>query len=101
MSAKSPRTQLPKQWEFAEKILKKTSHLVVFGFAFNEYDHDIWKLLTHCLSQMQEMTLIDINDLRPKLEPHFPQAKLNFVDVLDSKAMNLLYQKLTVQRSLF
>lgn len=50
-------------WELAENILQQTSHLLVFGFAFNPYDYAVLNLLKCAGSNIKSVLIIDI---RPK-----------------------------------
>jgi hypothetical protein len=58
---KVPPDELKVVWELSSRILEETTHLVVFGFAFNPYDKAVLDLLRNCGQNIREILLIDIN----------------------------------------
>lgn len=79
-ASKRPREYFPKQWESAQQILQETKKTVFFGFAFNEYDVDVWDLLSSNLAGSESILLIDVVDHRPRIAQRFDVKSLDFLD---------------------
>jgi len=62
---KQPPQSLKNIWELAEYILKRTTHLLVFGFAFNPYDVAVLNLLKCARPNIKSTLIVDIE---PKIE---------------------------------
>ncbi len=62
---KQPPQSLKNVWELAEYILQRTTHLLVFGFAFNPYDVAVLNLLKCAGPNIKSVLIIDIE---PKIE---------------------------------
>jgi hypothetical protein len=63
--AKKPPRSLRREWALSGKILRSCGSLVVFGFAFNPYDHAI---LDHLKSQGAQISDVLLIDIAPNLE---------------------------------
>lgn len=84
---KRPREHFPEVWKLAEEKLSTTRRMVFFGFAFNDYDEDVWDLLQSNLNGVESILLIDIFDHSSRIASKFPTAKLEFLDA--SKGLDL------------
>jgi hypothetical protein len=62
---KDPPESLKAVWDLAERILHRINRLVVFGFAFNQYDVAVLNLLKHAGSNIESVLLVDVE---PKIE---------------------------------
>ncbi len=62
---KSPPAQLEFHWNLSARILRETSHLVVFGFAFNPYDEAV---LDHFKDNGHNIRSVILIDIAPNLE---------------------------------
>ena len=60
---KQPPTELGDQWELSSAILGRTSRMIVFGFAFNEYDQAV---LTHLAEEGKNLVDVAIVDVCPR-----------------------------------
>lgn len=78
---KTPREHFPTQWEMAERVLRRTRKTVFFGFAFNEYDVDVWELLSKNLGDSDSILLMDVVDHRPRIAERFNVKSIDFIDV--------------------
>ena len=56
---KVPPPELSAIWELARRILLRAKRLVIFGFAFNEYDQAVLDLLSTTGQQTTHVLLID------------------------------------------
>ncbi len=57
---KSPPTALQDQWSLSSAILERSSRIVVFGFAFNEYDQEVLTHLTKGGRNLREVAIVDV-----------------------------------------
>jgi len=57
---KTAPASLRDQWELAARIVGGSSNLVVFGFAFNEYDSAVRLHLAACGSRLKKVVVIDM-----------------------------------------
>lgn len=71
---KHPPKALEETWQLGSKILCASHFLVIFGFAFNEYDEALLKLLKDNAVALKHVILIDIN-------PNIKTSKLLWPDV--------------------
>lgn len=76
---KSPPAELEPQWGLSARILHKTTHLVVFGFAFNSYDEAVLNHLRNNGKKIMSVMLIDIS-------PNLYAAKLLWPDACVTSA---------------
>ena len=62
--APTPAKSLPRvlefHWNLSKKILTKSKHLIVFGFAFNSYDQAVLYLLKKAGQNIESILIIDI-----------------------------------------
>lgn len=68
--------ELKAVWELGEKIISKANMLVVFGFAFNEYDAPLLDLLKLSGRNLSQVLLIDIAPKREIAAALWPNAKI-------------------------
>lgn len=57
---KESKPELAQEWKSAIEILNNTSHLIVFGFNFNEYDTSILNLLKSNSDTIEKISIIDV-----------------------------------------
>lgn len=69
---KAPPGSLRHVWRLAKTILRRTTDLVVFGFAFNPYDEAVLNLLREC-RDLESVRLINRT-------PHIDRAKTIWPD---------------------
>lgn len=69
-------TELKEVWELAESIISKADKLVVFGFAFNQYDAALLHLLKVSGRNLKQVLLIDVTPKREVAAHLWPQAKI-------------------------
>jgi len=74
MATKAPRELLPDQWQKAEDALRLAQRLVIFGFAFNEYDRDILELFRTHARSVESIHWFDVtrSEMADKLFPNVP-----------------------------
>ncbi len=58
---KKPPDTLKYEWELSAQILKETSHMIVFGFAFNAYDRCFLDHLQSNGRDIQQVLVVDVN----------------------------------------
>ncbi len=63
-------------WALGREILGKASHLIVFGFAFNPYDHDLLALLGEAGSQIKKVLLVDPYPALARAQAVWPAAEI-------------------------
>jgi hypothetical protein len=70
---KRPPNELRDQWDLSTRILNKASRILVFGFAFNDYDEAVLTHLRESGKNLEEAAIVDIcsredaaRHLRPK-----------------------------------
>ena len=74
---KEPSELLKFHWGLAEQILKNTTDLIVFGFAFNLYDQAALNLLGSSGKNLQRVLLIDISPKIDSAQSLWPQAEVS------------------------
>jgi len=57
---KKPPEELEDQWGFSRSILKRVRRLLVFGFAFNDYDEAVLMHLREAGRHIQEIGIVDV-----------------------------------------
>lgn len=73
---KTPPRSLKHPWKLAKKILRNTSHLVVFGFAFNPYDKAVLTLLQSEGRSVKHILIIDVKPNLATASSLWPEAKI-------------------------
>jgi len=74
---KEPSELLRFHWELAEKILNKTTDLIVFGFAFNPYDMAVLNLLKVSGKNLRRVLLINVDPKIDSAKSLWPQAEIS------------------------
>jgi len=74
---KSPPSNLYPVWDLSAHILNRTSHLIVFGFAFNPYDEAILNHLKENGKMIREVLLIDIAPNLKTASSLWPSANID------------------------
>ncbi len=70
---KKPPPSLGSVWELAASILQRTSHLVVFGFAFNPYDEPVLRLLSSGAA-LESVLVVDVESRIERASELWPEA---------------------------
>jgi len=81
------------EWKNAEKILKKSSIIIFFGFAFNQYDLNILDLLKKTKSWIKKVILINRNpQVKQYAQNIWPSAEIILIhpDDLDEDLLQML-----------
>jgi len=73
---KEPSKLLKFHWGLAKQILKSTSDLIVFGFAFNPYDQAVLNLLKSAGNNIRRVLLVDISPKTDLTKTLWPQAEI-------------------------
>lgn len=73
---KQPPAVLKSVWELAERILKDSTTLIIFGFAFNPFDEAVLKLLKVAGAGIQSILIIDINPKIERSRQLWPKSKI-------------------------
>ena len=80
--APSPNKQLakslPNPYELSKKILMNSTQIVVFGFAFNQYDKEILDLLREYGTNIDSVLLINIVSQTTIAQNIWPSANITF-----------------------
>ncbi len=74
---KEPSELLKFHWDLAEQILKNTTNLIMFGFAFNPYDQAVLNLLGSAGKNLRRVLLIDISPKIESAQSLWPQAEIS------------------------
>ncbi len=74
---KQPPSILEFHWSLSEKILTKSEHLAVFGFAFNQYDVSVIDLLKNNGQHIESIILIDIAPNLTAAKALWPKADIH------------------------
>jgi hypothetical protein len=72
---KAPPPALKREWDLAATILRESSRLLVFGFAFNPYDEAILNHLCDNGKAIQQVLLVDIDPKSDRVAGVWPNAK--------------------------
>jgi hypothetical protein len=73
---KQPPQCLKDVWELAKHILQRTTHLLIFGFAFNPYDSAVLNLLKCAGTNIKSVLLIDIEPKTERARRLWPDAAI-------------------------
>lgn len=73
---KQPPPSLEFEWELATRILKRSTCLIVFGFAFNPYDEAVLNLLKNSGSNIRSVLLIDIDPNIERVRQLWPDIEI-------------------------
>jgi len=76
---KSAGAELKSQWELAAKILQRSSGLIVFGFAFNQYDGEFLDCLQEYGSSLKNVVLVNPVENLASAFKIWPQANITCV----------------------
>lgn len=68
---------LPEPWRLAERILTTSSDVIVFGFAFNSYDHEVLDLLGRAGAGVRRVMLIDPVPPESQVAAIWPKARID------------------------
>lgn len=78
--APTPEKQPPKSlefvWNLSKKILRKSTRMIVFGFAFNPYDEAVLNLLKSEGANLKSVLLININSIIDNAQSLWPNADI-------------------------
>ena len=80
VSEKSAPKLLKNQWTTAKSILSSCDKLVVFGFAFNDYDTAIRNYIAKALGSKSSVIFVDVVDHRKRLTSLLKKRDMKFVD---------------------
>lgn len=83
ISEKAAPKLLRDQWKTAKSILSACDKLVVFGFAFNDYDTAIRNFIAKALRPKSTVILVDTVDHRKRLSKLLKKHDMKFVQVLE------------------
>ena len=86
---KQPPSSLIGVWHLAESILKKSSELIVFGFAFNPYDEALLQLLKTGGASLRRVLLVDPYPKRRAAKALWPQATISAVTDMTEPLPNI------------
>jgi hypothetical protein len=75
---KRPPPALKDVWRLAGKILRQTTHLIVFGFAFNPYDVAVLNLLKKSGVGIQRISLIDLYSHADRAKAAWPSSQITW-----------------------
>jgi hypothetical protein len=81
MQPKERLDPLERDWELAGRILAQTTHLVVFGFAFNRYDKEVLTLLERNGHGLKSVLLVNRSshvDSALAVWPYLTTAQIKF-----------------------
>jgi hypothetical protein len=73
---KKPPELLRSTWDIAEKILKSSNRLIVFGFAFNPYDEAVLNMLRNTKGNIKSVLIIDVEPKMDRVKLLWPAAKI-------------------------
>lgn len=73
ISNKQP-INLTKEWSLAEEILRSSKTLLVFGFAFNNYDNSVLDLLSRGGQNLESILLVNVNSKTYSAKELWPNA---------------------------
>lgn len=73
---KTPPASLALDWELAGRILRNSTHLLVFGFAFNPYDEALLTHLKEYGCDIERVTVIDKNPNPGRVQRVWPGADI-------------------------
>ena len=74
---KRPPEPLRPLWDLAEAMLRETRSLLVFGFAFNEYDHAVLQLLKRAAASVKNVLIVDIEPNIAAAQVLWPHANVS------------------------
>lgn len=74
---KKTPSKLRREWELSAQILRDSSRLLVFGFAFNPYDEALLNHLRINAGHIQKVMLVDISPRPDRAEKIWPQAEVS------------------------
>jgi len=64
-------------WKLAESILKRSTHLMVFGFSFNSYDEPTLVLLKSARGNLESIILVDVEPKVAEARKVWPNALIS------------------------
>lgn len=70
-------------WNLAERILSKSTYLLVFGFAFNPYDKDVLSLLSLAGKEIKSVLIVDVLDRSELASNLWPNAIIKSIKPTD------------------
>jgi len=73
---KKPPPELNTQWDLAGKLFRRASSVVVFGFAFNQYDSEFLNHLRSESTSVKHVLLIDIRPNERSARDIWPRATI-------------------------
>lgn len=74
---KGPPPSLEAEWGLSAKILQASSHLLVFGFAFNPYDQDLLELFRGAGQGVRSVMIVDIDPREERAHAVWPSAEVS------------------------
>lgn len=75
---KKPPKSLEFHWQTAEKVLKQTTRLLVFGFGFNHYDEAIRDLLKKAGQNINSVLLVNRSSKQESARELWPSADISW-----------------------
>ncbi|HEX7031984.1 MAG TPA: SIR2 family protein [Nitrososphaera sp.] len=81
---KKPPVQLQNEWNLARECLMKSNKLVVFGFAFKEYDQAVLNLLREAGRKLDLVLLIDPTPKKDAASKLWPEARISTIPPPDA-----------------
>jgi len=75
-SEKRPPAELKCDWSLSGKILRQASRILVFGFAFNEYDQAVIGHLIHAGRNLVEVVIVDVCSREDAARRLWPRASI-------------------------
>lgn len=73
---KRPPTELRRDWSLSGRILRQASRILVFGFAFNEYDQDVLGHLIDAGRNLVEVAIVDVRSREDAARRLWPRASI-------------------------
>jgi hypothetical protein len=73
---KRPPLELQTEWDLAFKILKRSSTLIVFGFAFNSYDQAVLNMLRNGGKNLASVLLVNLTSKDEIAKEIWPDAHI-------------------------
>jgi hypothetical protein len=75
---KHPPMALKDQWDLSQQILERASRILVFGFAFNEYDEAVLIHFREAGRHVKEVAIVDVSSRTEAARGLWPQAEIRW-----------------------
>jgi hypothetical protein len=85
---KSSNKVIRAEWAKAEKILSRSTELIIFGFNFNAYDIAVLNLLKFNSEKVNKVTIYDVESKMDKARQIWEKAEIIEIHIQDTLATN-------------